>query len=219
MNTYEAFYRTFLAEMPWRVGGGNDFEAQLEALRENINEGGEVERVTDVVYKVVSDTTRTYWIGDETATDVSVIVDAEVNGNFCKVTLTSKNPSIPAKSPPYASELYLIIKNDLANLSLVFSSDYIMSDDAINLWKGIVNRGNKVSVYNTASHQYVLDRVETASDLEKFVGDLSHQRFVFVLSENAEGQRGVRHSFSIMEIKRRVLYPLFEDFKKNSSIE
>lgn len=216
MNNYESFYRTFLAEMPWRAPSGNDFAAQLEMLQENLKHGADVEEVSRNIFKATSENQLTYWAGDINATEVSIIVDTEINGNFCKVTLTSKNPQVPAKSPPYASDLYLLIKQDLSNLNLTFTSDAILSDEAIRLWNGIVNRGNKVSVYDTNTQKYVLTDISNAPELEKFIGGIDHQRYVFVLSETTAAQRGIHHSFNIMEIKRKMLYPLFEEYAKNN---
>jgi len=217
MNNYEAFHRTFLAEMPWRAQGGNDFPAQLEMLQENISDGAEIISLGDNVFKTLLGNQITYWVGDKNAISVLIIVDTEINGNFCKVVLTSKNPQLPPKSPPYASEVYLLIKKDLSNLHLTFSSDSIMSDDAIRLWRGMVDRGEKVSVFDTSKHQYVLSDVSAVDELEKYIGDMGNQRYVFVLSENLTTQRGTHHLFNLMELKRNILYPLFEQLNSQQA--
>lgn len=215
-NMYENFYNTFLVEMPWKVNGSNDFVAQLEMLQENIQEGEEVHSVQSNIYKVILGNQTTYWVGDEDASKVLIIVDTEVSGNFCKVVLTSKNPSIPKQSPPYASDLYIAIQEDLSSDNLVLTSDSMMSDDAIRLWNRLHTSGRKISVYDTSQNKYVLGSIESAKDFAQYVGDVNYNKYIFVLSENLTNQRGLIHSFNIMEIKRLSLYPLFEQFKRNS---
>lgn len=210
MNNYESFHQTFLAEMPWRVSGSNDFAAQLEMLQENISDGVEIASLGDNVFKAVLGNQITYWMGDNDAQQVSIIVDTEINGNFCKVILTSKNTNLPSKSPPYASDLYSLIQKDLSSLQLTFSSDSLMSDDAIRLWNRIVTRGGKVSVFDTSKHQYILTNVDTPEELEKYIGGMENQKYIFVLSESVTAQRGVHHSVNLMDLKRISLYPLFE---------
>lgn len=214
MSDYTTFYNVFLTEMPMRVSGSNDFNAQLEMIHENLQYDAEVIGVAPGVFKIESGEQITYWVGDETATNVSLIVDTSMNGNFCKVELTSKNPSISSGTKPFASDLYLIIKSDVKNHNLIFSSDSMLSDDGIKLWKGITKRGGKVSVYDKSTQQYVLSPVSSEQELEQFIGDANHMKYVFVLSESLNEQRGIITSFGIMEIKRMANWPLFEHLKE-----
>lgn len=216
MDNYETFYRTFLAEMPQRVPGGNDFAAQLEMLQENLKYDAEVFVVSPSVFKAEVGDQTTYWAGNEDATEVSLIVDTSVNGNFCRVVLSSKNPAIPRGSKPYAGDLYLLIKQDVSPAHLVFSSDMLLSSDGESLWKGLVSRGNAVSVYDTSTQQYVLDKVDSADTLDNYIGGPDKQRYLFVLSESDTYRQGVIHMSKIMELKRMTLYPqsLFEQYTK-----
>lgn len=214
---YKDFHTVFLVEMPWRIPGGNDFEAQLEMLHELIAEGYYVTAVSGSVFKIYATDQITYWSGTADAETVSMIVDTTVSGNFCKVVLTSKNPAIPAGSAPYASDMYLLIKQDLSGNSLAFASDELMSDDAVKLWKRLSARGNTISVYDTSTHQYALNAVSDASELESFIGGPENQKYIFVLSESREHYIGTRHAIRLMELKRQSGYPmqqLFEQLKK-----
>ena len=213
MDNYEIFYRTFLAEMPWVVDGSNAFEAHHQMLKELLSYNAKPKLLGNNVYKLSSNNQSTYWVGDANADSVSIITDTETNGNFCKVVLTSKNPAIAAKSPPYASDLYLRIKQDVSNLNLVFSSDNMLSADAVKLWTRISNQGEHVSVYDTHSMQYELNPVNSVDELSKYLGDHNSSRYVFVLSENTQEFKGVLHSFSLMELKRNAGYPLQELFE------
>jgi len=214
MDSYEIFYRTFLSEMPWVIPGSNDFAAQRQMLEELLSDGAEPEQVGDGVYKITSGNQLTYWIGDQLASRVSIIVDTEVFGNFCKVVLTSKNPKIAAGSPPYASDLYLLIKQDLATLDLVFASDSILSNDAVKLWNRLADQGKHISVYDTQSSKYVLNSINSAKDLNRFLGGQDSGRYVFVLSESADHARGLTHWVALMGLKRNAGYPLLELYKK-----
>ena len=207
---YREFHKLFLYEMPQRMQGGNDFDAQLEMLQENLQYDVPVVQIANNVFKAETPDQITYWCGDKAATNVSLIVDTTIDGNFCKVVLSSKNPTIPSGTKPYASELYLIIKDDVRPKHLGFASDELLSTDGEQLWNGLVRRGNTVSVYDTTQHKYVLSPVTDESELSKFIGGADKKKYIFVLSENIVAQRGIITTFQIMEIKRNAHYPLFE---------
>lgn len=207
--SYEGFRKTFLVETPQHLEGSNDFYAQLDMIKENLKYNSEVTEVVTDVFKTQHGNQTTYWMGDSEAIEVSAIVDTETNGEFCRVVLTSKNPNIPRGVGPYVSDLYLIIKNDVKPNHLVFTSDEILSTDGEKLWKGLVNRGHQVSVYDKLSHKYVLSSIANSEELESYIGDADKRRFVFVLSEDLSYQRGVITKFSIMEIKRLAGWSLF----------
>jgi hypothetical protein len=211
---YNTFRNIFLVEMPQKLPGGNDFDAQVEMLRENLKYNPSVIQVVTNVFKNINGDQVTYWVGDEDASKVQIIVDTNIIGTFCKIVLTSKNPILSGNSP-YASDLYLIIKEDVKPMHMVFTSDELLSDDGIRLWKGLVNRGNKVSVYDTSKQEYILSTIEDESQLDKFIGDHNSKKYIFVLSEDIPHQRGIITTFSIMELKRKSSWPLplFENLK------
>jgi len=193
----------------------NAFDAQHKLLKENLVDRKAI-LLNSKMFKIEMGDQVTYWVGDKSAQKVSIIVDTERMGNFCKVVLTSKNPLLGKNISPYASDLYVAIKQDVSNLNLVFSSDGIMSDDAIRLWSGMVDRGGTISVYDTFTKEYKLSPVIDSDQLQQFIGDKSKIRYVFVLSENKDVQLGLKHSFDIMELKRKTIYPLFEEFRSRT---
>lgn len=207
---YDTFYNLFLTEMPQRAPGINGFQAQLEMIQENLDYDVDVISVSAGVFKIDTDEQTTYWVGNKDATTVSIIVDTTIDGNFCKVVLSSKNPTLLPGSKPYASDLYLIIKEDIKPYHLVFTSDELLSDDGERLWKGLIKRGNPVSVYDTSTHKYVLSPVDNEQDLTNYIGGPDKRKYVFILSESQCEQRGIIGSFAIMEIKRNAGYPLFD---------
>jgi len=212
---YQTFFNVFLAEMPWRIAGGNAFDAQLKMLKENQSNYPENQKsIGNNVYKITVGDQSTYWTGSGDLSDVAVIVDTENDGKFCKVVLTSKNPSMPHGAAPYTSDLYLAIKKDIGTLNMVFTSDNMLSDDAMKLWDRLLSQGYALSVYDTSTHQYALDHVKSTDELGSYFGDIDKQKYVYVLSENVEITDGLKHSIAIMEIKRNALYPLFEEFRK-----
>ena len=93
------FYRTFIAEMPYLMGGMNDFEILLMAFRENISEFKPIS-VTSKIHKLTTGGKVTYWYGDKYAENDEIIVDTFKNGNFQQVTYTAKNTNIPTGNPP-----------------------------------------------------------------------------------------------------------------------
>lgn len=211
---YEQFYKLFLTEMPQHVPGSNDFYAQLEMLQENLEYDADVVSISSTVFKAETSDQTTYWVGNKDATKVSIIVDTTIDGNFCKVVLSSKNPALPAGAKPFASDLYMLIKADIKPYHLVFTSDELLSADGARLWHGLVKRGTPVSVYDTSTHQYVLSPVDNEQDLAKYIGGSDKRRYIFVLSESRRDQGGIIGSFAIMEIKRNAGYPLFEHISK-----
>lgn len=212
---YKDFYNVFLVEMPWQLPGSNDFDAQLAMLRELAADSDNVE-IIGKLCKLVNSNQITYWVGDEELTNVSLIVDTEITGNFCKVVLTSKNPTIPKGTPPFASDVYIAIKNDISSKNLAFSGDNMMTDDAIRLWSRLIAKGNIISVFNTSTNKYELTDVKSSEELTQYIGDHTKQKYVFVLSESKTHYVGTRHAVGLMELKRRSGYPLqqlFEQFK------
>lgn len=211
ISDYDSFYYMFLAEMPQRMPGNNDFLAQLGMLQENIQyDADKVVEVSANVFKILIDTQTTYWVGTSDASMVSLIVDTETIGKYCKITLSSKNPSIAAGSPPYASDLYSLISKDMANEQLAFTSDETLSSEAERLWQRLFTQGKKISVYDKEAHKYILQPINSKEDLLTYMGGPDKKKYVFVLSETAEKQRGIIHSFGIMEIKRLANWPLFD---------
>lgn len=211
VGDYDSFYYTFLEEMPQKMPGNNDFTAQLEMLQENIHlDSDKVLAVNSDVFKIEIDNQTTYWVGTLDASSVSLIVDTETMGKYCKIILSSKNPSIPAGNPPYASELYLLISKDMANQHITFTSDETISSDAERLWLRLLSQGKKISVYDKEAHKYILQPINGKEDMIKYIGGPDKKKYVFVLSETLEKQRGIMHSFGIMEIKRLANWPLFD---------
>jgi hypothetical protein len=208
---YTTFYNLFLSEMPQRASGLNSFEAHLAMLRENLEYNNEVIQVTSDIFKTENGEDTTYWIGDRDASTVYVIVEISSEDNkFCKIVLASKNPQLQHGTKPYASDLYLVIKQDISPYHLVLTSDELLSDDGERLWKGLVNRGNTVSVYDTEAHQYILNRVSSEQELNNYLGGADMRKYIFVLSESITESRNISHTFAIMEIKRKANWPLFD---------
>lgn len=207
-STYETFHKMFM-EMPMNISDGNSVDAQQIMLQSNLDPSQSV-KVSDGVHKYALGPQTTYWHGSPDASGVNIIVDTETSGNFCKVVLTSKNPDIPKSSPPFASDMYLKIADDVKSKNLVFTSDGIVSDDAVKLWSRL--SGDRLSVYDKSTNEYVLSPVDNADQLKQYLGGSDKERYVFVLSESPEFAAGARHSVGLMELKRRSNYPLTEIF-------
>jgi hypothetical protein len=211
-DSYSTFFNMFLAEMPMRVNGRNDFEFQHQALLENINDGYEVTPISSSVFRLDAGYQSTYWVGSSDAEQVLLIVDVEASSTFCKVVLTSKDPTLGRNTPPYASDLYALILADAKVQNLVLSSDSMMSDNALDLWKRLHSSGHTLSVYDRSTYEYVLQPVTDPAELDKFMGGVEHNKYVFVMAENASAMQGLKHAVKLMEIKRNSGYPLIEMF-------
>jgi mannose/fructose/N-acetylgalactosamine-specific phosphotransferase system component IIB len=213
MDHYDYFYRTFLAEMPMRADGSNAFYPPLSMVQMNISNGAKVERVDAGIFKYIMGDDITYWAGTMDASDVSIIVDTVNSDKFQKVALTSKNPNISSGTPPFTTDVYLAIKKDVGKRNLVFSSDSTLSRDGEKLWKGMVQRGYHISVYNSTTNEYEIKHIENIDQFLDYMGDSNMQKYIFVLSETFEQVRGLIHYTGILDIKRRCGYPIFEHCK------
>lgn len=196
--------------MPWLIPGSNDFTAQFEMLHELLQDDPEILAIGNSIFKIVTNHQITYWHGNADASKVSIIVDTEVTGNFCKVQLTSKNPQLSKSTPPFTSDMYIAIKQDLASSDLTFTSDSMMTSDAINLWTRVANSGGTIGVFDTTLQKYILRQVASAEEMRNFCGGPDCQKYIFVLSESALHFAGTKHSVGLMEIKRLAGYPIFE---------
>jgi hypothetical protein len=195
--------------MPMRTSGSNGFNPHVAALKENLRYGHIPVVVSKDVYKISANKVTTYWVGSKDSSSVIIVVDTRISDSMCKVTLASKNPDYSSRAP-YTSDLYLVIKDDIANNDLVFASDEYLSLDGERLWVGLVKRGNVISIFDTEKKQYVLNYVQDVNELTSYLGGLDRQRYIFVLSESLLESRGIFTTFAIMEIKRKANYPLFE---------
>jgi len=207
----------FLKEMPQYAPGGNNFQMQLATLRENLESGLKATILTSNICMLDIGSQLTFWIGDPSATNVSIIANTSIEDNFCKIDLISKNPTLLKGSKPYASDLCFAIKEVISNRHLVLSGGDIFSDDAIRLWHGLVQRGSKVSVYDTTANKYLLSPVKSADELSTYIGDASKKRYIFVLSEGLLESREAITTFAIFEMKRLSNWPIFEHLDKDGN--
>ena len=213
---YDVFYTMFLAEMPVRLNGNNDFSVQLEMIRENLQYNPEVDEIRPGICKTQNDDQYTYWVGDPTAQKVYLIVDVIIEHKFAKIKLVSKNPDLSAGSQPYASDLYMIIQDDLGS-NIALRSDKFLSSDGEKIWRRLVSNGRHIGVFDSSSGKYILTRIETADQLSSYIGGFDKENYVFVISETLQKFAGLNHSFKILEIKRLSGYPLTELFSRMKS--
>ena len=211
--TYKLFHQLFVQEMSQTVNGENSFPSQLLMIRENLRHNSTVISLAPTVHKTQNGAQVTYWVGDPTAQNVQLIVNTSTHGNFRKVELTGKNPEIAQGSPPWASDLYVTIKNDSGADNLVFTGDEFLSDSGTKLWSRLVSLGYKIAVYDNSVNKYVLTQLASAGELSQYIGGADRRKYVFVMAESVENIRGVMHTFDIMELKRNAGYPLFENLK------
>lgn len=210
---YEEFNFVYLAEMPQHLPGNNDFESQLYALRLNVeNTPDRVHELADNFFKFENGNQIYFWHGDKDMHTVSIIVDTRITDAYCKVTLTSKNPEY---NTPYASDIYQLIADHVGSKGVAFTSDTIMSTEAIKLWKGMVTRGKPISVYDRRTNSFEMKHVTSAEELSSYIGDSDKTRYVFVLHQSKDYQSGEHHHATIMEMKRKNYGKQFEDFVRN----
>ena|ERR1039457_856074 len=128
------------------------------------------------------------------------------------VQLTGKNPKF-IKQPPYASDLYLAILNDLKNTNRnIVLSDKTLSDEGYGIWKKLFQDGHTVSLYDKNNPSKSFKKFDSIEDMDKyFQTGQKYQDYRFVLSESKLAQIAVYASFRMRKIREDNNLPLNED--------
>jgi hypothetical protein len=138
-----------------------------------------ITELDDNLFKMESFSRLFYWFGD--LNDIQLACALDKDKNKLIVRMTGKNSIIPKKSPPYASNLYILILNDESNKELQFLSDDMLSSEGYSVWKKFITSDYNVAVYNKTNNSII--PTVSVDEMNKYMRkDSSGRNYQFVLS-------------------------------------
>lgn len=176
------FNNTWLFEMPMGLGSFDVYNSFVYSIKDLLDTGIEPVIVSGNLYKIELSSTLYYWysIKDE------IILGSEIHKKpqGLVISITAKNPKYKNKSP-YASDLYISILKDNPN-NIRILSDTQLSDEGYSIWKNLLSRGAKISIYDKENPGVSFKTITDLDEMEKFFknNDNHFKRFQYVLSEN-----------------------------------
>jgi hypothetical protein len=199
------FNQTWLTEMPQGLGQFPMWDAIVYSIKDRIRMGSTVEDLSDGLRKIQGSHTIYYWYEDNGVMLLATELNVRTQGLV--VSGLGKNPQI--KGPPYASDLYdAILKNEKQSMRLISDAD--MSNDALALWKRLLNMGHTVSVYDTDAPGQSFVSLNSSNQLDQYFAndDRDYRRYRFVLSETNEMLAETRSHFNTRRMRELARIPL-----------
>jgi len=195
-----SFIETWLEESPSGLGSFETFDGLQYTIEDMKKAGIDVIRVSDKLFKIEGNTILLYWYQDNNQT-ITLGVELKKRPEGIVVSLLGKNPKYKGK-PPYASDLYSDVLKDTNN-NIRILSDKQLSDEGYNLWKRMVQKGHKVSVYDSKDPGRTFKTFTTDEEMEQYFkhDDTTFMRYQFVLSENVLSYCELKASFNLRRMR------------------
>jgi len=175
------FVDTWLAEMPSGLGSFETYDALEYSIKDLLKNKANKQQVSQDFFKIDLNSSVYYWFEKNNQILLGVQLDKQPQGLV--VSLTGKNP-VKQGMPPYASDMYaLILKDNDKNIRIL--SDTQLSDEGYNIWKTLLSKGFKVSVYDRAEPGKTFQTFDTIDQMNNYFqdDDTDYERYQFVLSE------------------------------------
>jgi hypothetical protein len=184
-DTRKQFTESWLKEFPERIAGTE----LIDMLRYNINDmiknNAKVEELSNNLKKIETSSTIYYWYGDNK--NPTLAIELSKSADSLIVNAVGK---LNKSGPPYASDLYhaILVDQKKSNKSIQLFSDQVMTDSGLQIWKNLLKRGHKISVYNTNFPGQSFKTIDTEQELLNFFkdDDTDYREYRFVLSENTD---------------------------------
>lgn len=194
IGSRSSFVETWLNEMPMGLGSFETYDALEYTIKDFLKH--KIEPVkTGNLYKIDAGNKLFYWFGTSSVIDLATELHVKPEGLV--VSLTGKNPRLKGK-PPFASDLYAsILKDSDDNIKLM--SDDQLSDEGFGIWKKLIAKGFKISVYDIKEPGKSFQSFANSAELDKFFrsDDSDFRRYRYVLSENVMSYVSMRASFRL----------------------
>lgn len=188
----ENFTNTFLAEMPEGIGK-TELADKVEYF---INDHKKakvypIQELENGLKKIEGQQVLFYWFEDNTG---KMTIGAELEKSPFAAIVREVGKYNKGR-PPYASDLYAAIINDLRG-SLRLTSDTQLSDEGLNIWKRLLDKGYKIGVYDAEHPGQTFTQISSPNELANFykLDDRSFRRYQYVVSESGHCTE-VRHLF------------------------
>jgi hypothetical protein len=202
MTSRTDFIETWLAEMPQGLGQFEMFDMIKYHIKDRIKNGGVPLDVGKDIKKISGSQTMFYWF--EKAGEIVLAVELTVRPQALVVSAVGKNPRWRGRAP-FASDLYDLILND-SGRSLRLFSDESLSDEGYAIWKRLLQKGHKISVYDRENPGKSFVTVDSLADMEKYFAqdDTDFKRYQYVLSESEKILEETKSHFNTRRMRELI---------------
>ena len=208
-DSRKSFYESWMAESPERIASLNGFGALLDNLQGFMDSYPSVEIEKDIFYLEGSAVIYFY---HKIGNIITTIVELEKKPQALWVVNMAKDPKYQG-APPYMTDIYKEILYLSNGRSLLFTSDKMMTNSGIKVWKKLLDSGYTISVYDTSQPGQSLTRLANAEELEKYIGNKDYRKYRFILSEATNWLGCVKEHFTIRRTRELAGITLDEDYK------
>jgi hypothetical protein len=203
IDSRKSFVETWLKEMPSGLGQFETLDALTYSIKDFLKFGIIPRLVKDNLFVIDVGTTMLYWIGSSDGKETKIAVELKKESEALVVTMLGKDRNLKGQAP-FASDLYAAILKDSSE-SLRIKSDKFLSDEGFNVWKSLVKRGHRISVYDAEDPGKSFKTFDNADELTLFfANDTDFARYQFVLSEDVTNLLNVRSSFGLRRHRESV---------------
>jgi len=194
------FINTWLmiSEMPMGTSATDMFYTLEYNIHELIKAGVKVINLKNGLKKIERTETLYYWYEQQQDTKIlptsdkgNILLGAEFKIQPYAIVVQMIGKRYKGK-PPYASDLYSAIlkdrKNNIGKNSIRISSDDKLTDEGFSIWTKLLNKGHKISMYNTNSPGESYIKIQSIKDLKKYFkhDNPDFRQYQYILSENKE---------------------------------
>jgi hypothetical protein len=204
IDSRKSFAETWLKEMQTGLGQFETLDVLIYSIRDFLGFGIIPRLIKGDLYVIDIGTTMLYWIGSPDGKEVRIAVELKKESEALVVTILGKDRNLKGQAP-FASDLYSDILTDSSE-NLRIKSDKFLSDEGFSVWKSLVKRGHKISVYDADNPSASFKTFDSADELDSFFakGDTAFSRYQFVLSEGLIPLLKVRSSFNLRKYRESV---------------
>jgi hypothetical protein len=200
----ESFTESWVKEMASGLGHFETYDALSYAINDLLKNGLRPKSVKDGIFKIDVAQNVFYWVGTADGIDIKLAIELRKESEALVVTMLGKKRDLKGK-PPFASDLYALIAKDYDE-NIRIRSDKFLSDEGYAVWKKLVSKGFKVSVYDADEPGKTFKTFDSPEELDSFFkhDDSDYERYQFVLSESIENLMNVRSSFNTRRYRESV---------------
>jgi hypothetical protein len=192
------FNETWLTEMPRGLGSFEMYDMLVYNINDRIRSGSSVVDLGSDLKKIDGLQVKYYWY--EKNDTILLGAELSVKPQGLVVNSLAKNPKLQGE--PYATDLYDAILRD-SNRSIKLLSDIDISDEALKVWKRLLQQGHKISVYDRENPGQSFITIDNVQELLKYFkdDDTDYRRYQYVLSESGEVLAETRSYFNTRRMR------------------
>jgi len=184
------FVETWLAESPSGIGSFDMLEYNIHDLIHN----GFVPATVNELKKIELNTMIYYWYEQDSKIILGAEFEKKPQGLL--VRILGKNPKWKQRKP-FASDLYMAVLQDQKRSIRIFS-DKQLSDEGFKFWQRLLQRGFKISVYDSALPGQSLKTFDSPEEMNQYfkIDDTNFERYQYVLSSDSQVLGETRNHFN-----------------------